>query len=886
MHNSQCTHGRPAGRWWPAALCVVSAVAAGVSADVVVDRPQGENTATNQSSAVQARFDFPAMTEDALLDYFEGGLAGGTIADIGVICSQATASPTFCQLPDQASARTADKQANFKVAERFANQTGGPVTITSICWWGIYLDFASNEDCSTDPALVNHLFDVKFYNDEQGIAGCPKSLPGTRKAQFLDIVYAKAETGNMMGTRLEFEYTATLPSGVTVADGECVWIEVLADTPGTASDNCVWLWMTSPTGDAFAVQDIDSDGQYDRNEFIDDDLAFCVDFVLGDSSPCDVPPDPACDGGTGNCGGPTGLPSCEDACCASIVGEIDPTCCTVEWTQFCADLAISEGCAVRPECQPDDQCQRHEVNLAYNAVTDATHPADDFTLDAGGAVTDICWYGIYAGNNAAAVDAFTITYYDNDGGIPGAVVASYNVGNSPSRTETGEDFQTADWTSLVYEFAVTHAATPVLDAGACYWVSIHNAAADVDWLWLASEDGDSAGEKDDPPREGNARLLVDDTPADDWTNAGIGAGNDFSFCIGHVMTVPACGFETPYDTGYHEVVQFDANDTGQFASTNLGWSSGDLTAGPGTDDQRRCAQPLLAPPVTGGLPSWSIEQLAIEGFDPGGVTTEFMNMEIFTRTALDVQPTPDDLIWAAYEVPFDPAVNVDATTTEVILLIPVGSLNLPAGDYWLTFWASNSSAGTQPANFAWFTNAKDLGDLVNVACTDNMPPPNVHPGGWIGCLPDVPGFPNGYPAMLRTHLYPDPGFGAYTLDDTLTLTVDPVEDPDPDPADLYNAAFRYRGTASTCGDGVTDPGEECDDGNNISDDGCSMGCISESDCPCDCEDPPDGTVDVGDFLALLAQWGNAGTCDCEDPPDGAVDVGDFLAILAAWGPCP
>jgi hypothetical protein len=45
-------------------------------------------------------------------------------------------------------------------------------------------------------------------------------------------------------------------------------------------------------------------------------------------------------------------------------------------------------------------------------------------------------------------------------------------------------------------------------------------------------------------------------------------------------------------------------------------------------------------------------------------------------------------------------------------------------------------------------------------------------------------------------------------------------------------------------------------------------------------------VDVGDFLALLAQWGNTGLCDCEDPPDGTVDVGDFLALLATWGPCP
>ena len=57
-------------------------------------------------------------------------------------------------------------------------------------------------------------------------------------------------------------------------------------------------------------------------------------------------------------------------------------------------------------------------------------------------------------------------------------------------------------------------------------------------------------------------------------------------------------------------------------------------------------------------------------------------------------------------------------------------------------------------------------------------------------------------------------------------------------------------------------------------------------CPCDCEETPDATVDAGDFLALLAQWGTPGTCDCEDPPDGIVDAGDFLALLAAWGVCP
>jgi hypothetical protein len=90
------------------------------------------------------------------------------------------------------------------------------------------------------------------------------------------------------------------------------------------------------------------------------------------------------------------------------------------------------------------------------------------------------------------------------------------------------------------------------------------------------------------------------------------------------------------------------------------------------------------------------------------------------------------------------------------------------------------------------------------------------------------------------------------------------------------------------GDGTVDCADNCPGDFNpdqADTNGNGMGDVCDT-CPCDCEDPPDGSVDVGDFLALLAQWGTPGPCDCEDPPDGAVDVGDFLAILAAWGPCP
>ncbi|MHC5006029.1 MAG: hypothetical protein ACYTGF_01575 [Planctomycetota bacterium] len=68
-----------------------------------------------------------------------------------------------------------------------------------------------------------------------------------------------------------------------------------------------------------------------------------------------------------------------------------------------------------------------------------------------------------------------------------------------------------------------------------------------------------------------------------------------------------------------------------------------------------------------------------------------------------------------------------------------------------------------------------------------------------------------------------------------------------------------------------------DNGNGIPDE-------CESACPWDCGDPPDGVVNIVDFLALLAQWGHAGTsCDING---GGVDVTDFLEMLAAWGPCP
>lgn len=65
------------------------------------------------------------------------------------------------------------------------------------------------------------------------------------------------------------------------------------------------------------------------------------------------------------------------------------------------------------------------------------------------------------------------------------------------------------------------------------------------------------------------------------------------------------------------------------------------------------------------------------------------------------------------------------------------------------------------------------------------------------------------------------------------------------------------------------------DGNGIPDE-CVLACL-------DCAGG-DAEVDVVDLLALLGQWGQAGT-SCDFSGNGVTAL-DFLYLLANWGPCP
>jgi hypothetical protein len=94
---------------------------------------------------------------------------------------------------------------------------------------------------------------------------------------------------------------------------------------------------------------------------------------------------------------------------------------------------------------------------------------------------------------------------------------------------------------------------------------------------------------------------------------------------------------------------------------------------------------------------------------------------------------------------------------------------------------------------------------------------------------------------------------------------------------ISETTFGHAGTydvvvSNVCGDVVSEPAV-----------------LTVDDCgstPClwDCQSNPDGIVNVPDFLAMLAQWGQVGT-SCDFDGNG-VSVTDFLDLLAFFGPCP
>ncbi len=146
-------------------------------------------------------------------------------------------------------------------------------------------------------------------------------------------------------------------------------------------------------------------------------------------------------------------------------------------------------------------------------------------------MSGLCWWGAYGRAvpggfedcRGAGPDAFLVRYYQNNNGVPGQLVASFNQLQIPPTLTVSAPFATG---ALVadevpeYEFSATHAAFPV-NAGQCYWVEISNLLApDCVFFWEMALAGNGWSMQDgDGANAPNGYALADVT------------GNDFAFCL-------------------------------------------------------------------------------------------------------------------------------------------------------------------------------------------------------------------------------------------------------------------------------------------------------------------------------------------------------------------
>ncbi len=198
-----------------------------------------------------------------------------------------------------------------------------------------------------------------------------------------------------------------------------------------------------------------------------------------------------------------------------------------------------------PDICPDTVVACQDPNLSESAYTSTAsfRVADDFVMNATGAVDGICWRGSYIGF-APGTDDFTITYWTNAGGLPGTPIASFDQsagGLSVQRADSG-DLDIANNTMFVY--SAKHAPVVIAD-NVRYWVEIRNFQGTT-WYWQGSTQGNGAWQ--------------DGTPASGWS--GSTARPNVTFCVSFLS---GCNLDTNGDG----VINFaDLNNVVSFFNTN------------------------------------------------------------------------------------------------------------------------------------------------------------------------------------------------------------------------------------------------------------------------------------------------------------------------------
>jgi hypothetical protein len=117
---------------------------------------------------------------------------------------------------------------------------------------------------------------------------------------------------------------------------------------------------------------------------------------------------------------------------------------------------------------------------------------DDFTLASDADITSVQWTGSYFNPpTQGTITAFTVDFYADSGGTPGALLQSFNVAGTNGESSLGND--SAGDPTYAYSMNVNFIST----AGTKYWMSIvPDLGFPPQWGWEAGTGGDGIAYQD------------------------------------------------------------------------------------------------------------------------------------------------------------------------------------------------------------------------------------------------------------------------------------------------------------------------------------------------------------------------------------------------------
>ena len=178
------------------------------------------------------------------------------------------------------------------------------------------------------------------------------------------------------------------------------------------------------------------------------------------------------------------------------------------------------------------------INNAFTSDEDANisggmgrRVADDVIFESAVLITGLEWTGGYFNsNNTGSSDAFKISFYQDNAGEPGALIATVNAGNAVNRSDSGSNF--FGGSINIYRYSHQGFSQP-LPAGRV-WIAVYNDTntGGNDWAWAGFLSAAGVG-----------HAVRDDDASDGFNDFNILAGAstrvDMDFTVCGTVTGPA-----------------------------------------------------------------------------------------------------------------------------------------------------------------------------------------------------------------------------------------------------------------------------------------------------------------------------------------------------------